>query len=1259
MFTRMIRFIVLIATLAVAASMGASPIFCDRFDGEPCLDLPRILLTVPDLEIFESGELLIELEVPAPAGGLQVLLSSSDATILELPGSVTVSEFQSDLSVPISTDAAYGTVRITATGQHYRAAIIEVSITPPSLAFEMGPLVEVGHTLDGGIKLSRPASDGATTIMLSSSDPSLITISPAQVTIQEGEQSAPISITGVNSGLVELSATAPGYAEDTITVRSTRSIINVGAVPELVPGERRSLPISLSEPAPAGGLTILLESTDPAIATVEASIEIPEGRHIPNANPQVDGIAIGITEITARTDEAAPISRQVTVGKFQMTFTPDPVPIHVGWTVPMTVTLSKSAPDGGLEITLSNQDDTILTAPQSIFIPAGQTTANLEITALNAGSSALLAQANDTEDASVEVTVGHTPDITLDNFAVGKDLQGEHLVSLTVSPSDPIDLVVTVADPAIAVISPEPTTVGTASITFGGVSTTGAQNFFVQGLSQGATTITTSAAGFNNMQATLTVTDSGFYISSPTSISTTTLSGPTKITISPAQLNTDGSWLNDQVVRAGLAVNVPVTSADPTVGHISTSPVLFEGGNGASALTLFAPSAVGMTTVSVTQPTGFAEPTDRDQSIDAEVGAPFIILNDFAVGKDLQGLHFVNLAVRAPNPVDLVVTVADPTLAVISPQRNTQGEASITFSAVGNTNNRNFYVQGLNQGSTSITASAAGFNAIEATLTVTDSGFYFAMPDSFLTRTHSNWTSITIGAARLTANGWWSGNQEIRAGLTVEVPVASFDPVIGQITANPVVFEGGTGAINQTWFNPNAVGTTTVNMTQPNGFTAPIHWQSIDAEVWASNVQLGGAFTVGEDLQNQHIVTLSDSPPDPVDLFVSVADPTIALISPERTAVGQASINFSAVSNAGLQLFYVQGLIQGTTTLTASAEGFDDVEVPLTVTDSGFYIYHPSSISTTPLSSPTDIRISAAPLNPGSMSTSQEVRAGLTVEVPVVSSAPGVGHVTTSPVVFVGGTAYSKLTRFNPNTVGTTTVSLTQPTGFTVPSNRDESIDAEVRTPNIIFNDVDVGEDLQVQHSIGLAISPPDPVDLVITVADPAIAVISPDRMALGTASTTFNTVSNTNSRNFYVQGLSQGTTTLTASAAGFNDVDATLTVTDSGFYILWPRSISTTTYSNPTSITIRAARLKANGSWSSDQEVRAGLTVEIPVTSANPTVGQITTSPVVFEGGAGASKTTWFDPSTAGTTTVSMIQAAGFTAPTNGNQSINASVND
>jgi hypothetical protein len=56
------------------------------------------------------------------------------------------------------------------------------------------------------------------------------------------------------------------------------------------------------------------------------------------------------------------------------------------------------------------------------------------------------------------------------------------------------------------------------------------------------------------------------------------------------------------------------------------------------------------------------------------------------------------------------------------------------------------------------------------------------------------------------------------------------------------------------------------------------------------------------------------------------------------------------------------------------------------------------------------------------------------VQVPILSSDPGVGVITGSPLVFNGGVSSMSSAQFDPQAAGTTTVSVEAPVGFSIPS---------------------------------------------------------------------------------------------------------------------------------------------------------------------------------------------------------------------------------
>ena len=62
-------------------------------------------------------------------------------------------------------------------------------------------------------------------------------------------------------------------------------------------------------------------------------------------------------------------------------------------------------------------------------------------------------------------------------------------------------------------------------------------------------------------------------------------------------------------------------------------------------------------------------------------------------------------------------------------------------------------------------------------------------------------------------------------------------------------------------------------------------------------------------------------------------------------------------------------------------------------------------------------------------------------------------------------------------------------------------------------------------------------------------------------------------------------------------------------------------------------------------------------LTNSDSAVGTLTVNPVVFNGGAGVAANTAFDPVSAGVTTISLVQPAGFDVPANVPSSLVATV--
>src|SRR5262249_49449517 len=141
-------------------------------------------------------------------------------------------------------------------------------------------------------------------------------------------------------------------------------------------------------------------------------------------------------------------------------------------------------------------------------------------------------------------------------------------------------------------------------------------------------------------------------------------------------------------------------------------------------------------------------------------------------------------------------------------------------------------------------------------------------------------------------------------------------------------------------FDPITGGTTTIKLDTPAGFDTPVNANTqIVATVTAPAINLSGGANVGEDMQVTGSGSLGVAPPSPVDITLTIASGSIARISDSPTKLGSTSVSFLGVTNASSRTYYVQGLKTGSTQLTASAPGYADSTLTVTVDPSGFIIY--------------------------------------------------------------------------------------------------------------------------------------------------------------------------------------------------------------------------------------------------------------------------------------------------------------------------------
>jgi len=154
----------------------------------------------------------VTLNGPAPAGGLQVQLSSNNPNVASVPASVTVPAGQRTASFRVDTRvvASQTQVMITARlGNSSRQATL--TVVPPSIqSLSISPsTVRGGSNATGIVTLNAPAPPGGAVVPLRSSNSTVATV-PASVTIPAGQTTAQFTVrtTRPSSSSVSVTITA-------------------------------------------------------------------------------------------------------------------------------------------------------------------------------------------------------------------------------------------------------------------------------------------------------------------------------------------------------------------------------------------------------------------------------------------------------------------------------------------------------------------------------------------------------------------------------------------------------------------------------------------------------------------------------------------------------------------------------------------------------------------------------------------------------------------------------------------------------------------------------------------------------------------------------------------------------------------------------------------------------------------------------------------------------------------------------------------
>ena len=352
----------------------------------------------------------VTLQRAAPAGGAEVTLVSSDTSIVRPPAKVVVPEGESSATFAIATPTVAASRLITintgTANDDYRAPETRLTLLPagaPTPAPALSsvtvatPSVLGGGSTTGTVTLTGPAPAGGATVWVNGSMEGQVITPNGNVTIPAGSTSAnfPIQAPQVTASYWVLVQASYG-GEAGMHAAVIRIDPSQPAIPDLyalgldgvstIGGGSLHGTVGLATPAPPGGTTVSLSSSDPATAQVPPSIQVGGGN---TANSFTISTSASVTsfqsvQITAQSG-AGIKSQWISVypnpnSVVLSSITPSVSGTTGGNSIPATLFLSGNAPAGGAQVTLSSSNAAAAQVPASVTVPGGQGWVNFTIT---------------------------------------------------------------------------------------------------------------------------------------------------------------------------------------------------------------------------------------------------------------------------------------------------------------------------------------------------------------------------------------------------------------------------------------------------------------------------------------------------------------------------------------------------------------------------------------------------------------------------------------------------------------------------------------------------------------------------------------------------------------------------------------------------------------------------------------------------------------------------------------------------------------
>lgn len=324
----------------------------------------------------------VQLNGPAPANFV-VTLQSTNQAVATVPASITVPTNSTSATFSVSTlpvtSSSQANIVASRAGLN-RSAPLTVQPPAPS-AFTLSPSpINAGQTSTGTITLSGPAPSG-TQVALSGSNTNTADF-PATIPVPANNTQVAFNATGKTftdtDRSVTITASYLGVQRQSpsLTVRRTIALSRVDVTPNSLVGKTASVSgtVTLTGPAPAGGVNVALSSTNPNIVKfVQSNVTVPAGSTSTGFTINTEPVS-GSTQFTIQaSSQGVTVTTPLTVQPpTPSNFTFNPSTIGARETSTGTITLTGPAP-GGTSVSLDRSNTITADFPSSVTVPANAT----------------------------------------------------------------------------------------------------------------------------------------------------------------------------------------------------------------------------------------------------------------------------------------------------------------------------------------------------------------------------------------------------------------------------------------------------------------------------------------------------------------------------------------------------------------------------------------------------------------------------------------------------------------------------------------------------------------------------------------------------------------------------------------------------------------------------------------------------------------------------------------------------------------------